>query len=141
MNIDGWKYYNHAAIPSVAICDDPDTSAVENGDIWKLDGSPIIARWTTDFDKIDGGEWWYIIKDTPLDISKLKAKRRYEINKGIKNFDVEQINPMDFKEELFYVQVEAFSAYPAKYRPTVEKESFFKELESWNDLIVLGTVF
>ena len=141
MKINGWKYYNHAAIPDLPPLVEPDTSPVENGDIWKLDGSPLLARWTTDFDRLDGGEWWYVIKDTPFDISLLKAKRRYEINKGIKNFDVRPIDPMQYKEELFSVQVAAFSAYPEKYRPTVDKHSFFESIDSWGKYTVLGAFY
>ena len=141
MQIDGWKYYNHAAIPTAPPHEDPDVTPIENGEIWKLDGSPLLARWTTEFDKIDNGNWWYVIKDTPFDISQLKAKKRYEINRGIKNFDVKLINVQEHKEELYSLQVAAFSAYPEKYRPTVHKEDFLKSLDSWNDCIVFGAFF
>ena len=42
-------------------------------------GVPLLARWTEDFDCGYETEWWYVIKDTPLDLSKLKKKRRYDI--------------------------------------------------------------
>lgn len=97
MTIKGWKYYNYAAIPENSPCEDPDVSVIESGEIWSLAGSPLLARWTTDFDKIDAGSWWYVIKDTPLDVSKLKAKKRYEINRGMKNFDVRPIDAKKYK--------------------------------------------
>ena len=141
MKISGWKYYNHAAIPNIPPNKSADTSAIENGEIWALDGSPLLARWTTDFDKLDYGEWWFVIKDTPFDISALRSKRRYVINKGLKNFDVRLINPTEYKEELFKVQTEAFSAYPKKYRPKVEREQFFAPVDSWSSHLVFGAFF
>ena len=141
MQIDGWKYYNHAAIPTVVPCEDPDVTPIRDESIWKLDGSPLLARWTTDFDKIDGGNWWYVIKDTPFDISQLKAKRRYEINRGVKFFEVKLINAREHKEALYNLQVAAFSGYPKKYRPTVDKDDFFRTLDSWDECIVFGSFF
>lgn len=97
-----------------------------------------MARWTTDFDCGFETNWWYVIKDTSFDMGRLKAKRRYEINKGIKNFEVKLITPTEYKESLYRVQVAAFSAYPAKYRPTVDKDSFIKNLDDWEGNVVFG---
>ena len=33
--IEGWRYYNHAAIPTTAPHEEPDTSSVVDGTIWK----------------------------------------------------------------------------------------------------------
>lgn len=139
MKINGWIYYNHAAIPSSAPHIEPDTTPIQNGDIWHIDGgTTLLARWTTDFDCEHETNWWHVIKDTPFDISQLKAKRRYEINKGIKNFDVLRIDPRDYKEALYQVQVTAYSAYPEKYRPTVNKERFFSGIDRWDRHTVFG---
>lgn len=101
----------------------------------------MLARWTSDWDCGYETNWWYVIKDTPLDISQLKAKRRYEINKGMKFFEVKQISPQKYAEELCQVQVAAFSAYPEKYRPHVEINSFVQEVAHWNDTIVFGAFY
>ena len=50
MDIQGWKYYNHAAIPTTPPHIEPDLTPIKDGTIWKIDGSPLLARWTTDFD-------------------------------------------------------------------------------------------
>lgn len=63
--------------------------------------------------------WWYVIKDTPFDIHVLKAKRRYEINKGLKNFDVRIINANDYAKELYKITKSAYLQYPDKYRPSI----------------------
>ena len=50
MKIDGWRYYNSAAVPTTPPNVDPCTEAVTSGEIWELDGNPILARWTSCFD-------------------------------------------------------------------------------------------
>ena len=138
MQIDGWKYYNHAAIPTTAPHEDVDVQPIADGTIWKMPGAPLLARWTTEFDCGYETNWWYVIKDTPFDINALKSKRRYEINKGTKNFDVKEIEATDYAEELYAVQISAFSAYPEKYRPTVNKGVFMSSVKQWNHYVCVG---
>ena len=38
--------------------------------------------------------------DHPFDIERLKAKHRYQIKQGIKNFDVREIALNDYKDTL-----------------------------------------
>lgn len=38
MQIDGWKYYNHAAIPTTAPHEIPNISPITDGSIWKSGG-------------------------------------------------------------------------------------------------------
>lgn len=138
MQIDGWKYYNHAAIPTTAPHEIPDISPITDGSVWKSRGAPLLARWTTEYDCGCETNWWYVIKDMPFDISALKAKRRYEINKGIKNFDVQEIDPTIYADELYNVQIAAYSAYPEKYRPSVNKEKFISSVQRWDSLVCIG---
>ena len=139
MNITDWKYYNHAAIPSIPPQEEPNLFPLENKSIWKMGGkTPLLARWTTEFDCGYETNWWYVVKDTPFDISILKAKRRYEVNKGIKYFHVQVIDPRDYKEELYSVQIAAFSAYPEKYRPTVDKQVLLSKIDKWEHYVVFG---
>lgn len=132
MKIEGWRYYNHAALPDtpphVMVNEEP----IKNGSIWDLSKSCYLARWITNFDCEEETNWWYILKDTPFEIEELKSKRRYEINKGKKNYRVEEIQPLDYKEEIYRVQVEAYSAYPEKYRPVVDKDILFEEMDRWD---------
>ena len=143
MQIDGWKYYNHAVIPTTAPHEMPDILPITDGSIWKIkgEGTPLLARWTTDFDCNYETNWWYVIKDTPFDMARLKAKRRYEINKGKRFFEVREIDPQKYKESIFAIQKEAYAVYPIKYRPTIEKESFFSSMDYWNQSTVLGAFF
>ena len=43
MQVEGWRYYNHAMIPTTAPHENADISAVENGDIWKIGGGHSTA--------------------------------------------------------------------------------------------------
>jgi len=38
MKVKGWKYYNHAAVPTTSPHEKVDTSAIENGQVWKIGG-------------------------------------------------------------------------------------------------------
>ena len=101
----------------------------------------LLARWTSEFDCGHETGWWYVVKDAPLNMDALKAKRRYEINKGLKNFEIRPIAPRDYPEELYRVRVAAYSAYPAKYRPAVDHDRFVQELTGWDDCLVYGAFF
>lgn len=136
--MQGWKYYNHAAVPIAAPHEEVDTTPVINGDIWKMTERPLLARWTSDFDTATETNWWYVVKDSPFDISALNAKRRYEINKGKKNFSVREFDPQNHKEEIFDIQIAAYSAYPAKYRPTIDKKTLFEDIDDWGPLVAIG---
>ena len=144
-NVDSlWIYYNHAMIPTTAPHEEPDLRIINDGSIWKRKERPILARWTTNFDCDCETDWWYVIKDTEFDISALKAKRRYEIKKGAKNFYVKRIEASNYCNELYEVQINAFSAYPKKYRPTVDKNAFIDDIKNnWDkgNILVYGAFF
>ena len=110
-----WKYYNHAMIPMAAPHEEIDVEP--NKKFWKDNKKALFARWTSEFDCGYETNWWYVIKDEPFDITTLKSSYRYKINKGIRNFDVRVINPIDYIDELLDIFIEAFASWPAKYRP------------------------
>lgn len=139
--MNAWTYYNHAMIPTGAPYEEINMEQLDSPTFWKENKTVLFARWITDFDCGCKTNWWYVIKDTTFDIHALKAKRRYEINKGIKNFDVRMIDPCDYAEELYGVQAAAFSAYPKKYRPTVDKENFMNGIYNWSECTVYGAFF
>lgn len=126
MSIKGWRYYNHAAIPTCAPHEEPDITPIIDGTIWKNLGKdiPLLARWTTDWDCGYETSWWYCIIDKPFNISKLNAKRRYEITKGIRNFSVKQISPNEYIEELFSCYLKALDGYDT--RQNVNKADFVR---------------
>lgn len=131
MKIEGWKYYIHAAIPDASPHETVDIAHIESGEIWKMDGKPLLARWTTDWECGMETNWWYVIKDSPFDISALKSKRRYEINKGNKNFEVKEIAPDAYAKEIYEVTVAAYETYPASYRPQISRDNFVQGIKKW----------
>lgn len=141
MRINGWKYYNHAAIPSTAPHEVPDLSPLTDGSIWNIEGrKPLLVRYTTDWDSKNHTNWWYVIKDSPFDISLLKTKRRYEITKAKRFFDVREIDPIEYVESLMKVHEKALMAYPAKYRPMFDKDLFKLDLMKWHEQVEKKTL-
>lgn len=142
MNVKGWRLYNHAAIPSIPPHENPDIRPIENKSIWRLgsSGEPLFARWTTEFDCGYETNWWYVIKDEPFDIKTLKSKKRYRVNKGVKNFEVRRIQANEYKEELYHISVEAYKTYPKKYRPSINHVEFISSIEKWK-YIVYGAFY
>lgn len=131
MNV-GWRYYNHALLPISAPNIEPDTAGIERGSFWKNDkGKAIMARWTSDYDCKHETEWWYVVKDDSYDISQLKSKRRYEINKGKKAFTVSVINAKEYIPEIIFILSKAYEEYPAHYRPIVQEEKVVQEIAGW----------
>ena len=124
-----WRYYNHGWISTLQPHETPDTQVFQTGELFKYGG--VLARYTTDFDCENQTGWWYIIKDTPYDISALNAKKRWTVKQGEKNFDVKIIEPLEYSKELFDVAVAAFSAYPKKYRPTLVYEEYCNDVNTW----------
>lgn len=137
--IEGWKYYNHAVIPTTAPHEKVNEEPLKNGEIWKIvGGKPLFARYSTDWDCKEETDWWYVIKDSPFDISELKSKRRYEINKGIKNFEVRKINQIMYANDICKIAFNVWKQYPSKYRPNITEENFINDIKKWNDVIVYG---
>lgn len=135
-----WQYYNHAMIPDIEPHEEPDVTCLKDENIWKFRGGgiPLLARWTTEFDCERETEWWYVIKDTPFDIGELKAKRRYEINKGKKNFEVRRVKASEYAEDLFKIQMKALASWPEKYRPAVDEQEFRSRVLTWDKAVVYG---
>ena len=134
-----WEYYNHALVPVLPPHIEPDVSWMKNQKKWKelADGKyALFARWITDFDCPEETGWWHCIKDTPFEISKISAKKRYEINKGVKYTEVRLIEPEQYAEQLAEVHCRAKLHYGEKFNYEEEKaelqEEFLKGAYSEN---------
>lgn len=93
----------------------------------------MFARWTSHWDCGTPTEWWWCIKDTPFDIQKISSNYRYKINKGNKHFDVHIIDAENYAEDIYQIQVAAFSAYPELYRPHINKSGVYSEVKKWKN--------
>lgn len=129
MKVDGWKYYNHAAITTTAPHEEPNLSAIEDGSVWKVgEGkSPMFARWTTGFDCDCETTFWYIIKEGPFDIETLATKARKHIRQSLKKVYVKKILVSEHLEELCAVHNRACQGY-AEFNGSFVDETHFLNL-------------
>ena len=112
MQIKGWKYYNHAAIPTCAPHEIPDMSPVLNGDIWKIDGGmPLFLKWTSEFDCGKETLYWYTVKDAPFSVEELSKSAKKHIRQAKNKCYVSKIDIGRNINELFRVYEEAFERY------------------------------
>lgn len=125
-----WSYYNHAIVPTTAPHETVDESMVDSKNFWKsVGGYPLLARWTTDFDCQEETDWWYIIKDKPFDFQDVDKRYQKQTRKGLKNFDVRIIDPIQYAEALYQVQVAAVSNYSGK-RPRIDHDEFVASMNA-----------
>lgn len=140
--VSGWQYYKGALLPRCAPDMPVDSAPVESGEIWNgVYKNAVFARWTSEFDCGYETQWWYVIKAEPFDLGALNAKKRYKINRGMRFFDVRRIDPLEYMEDIYRVQVEAYKDYPEKYRPTVDQEKLFSTIrQEWTkqNVMVFG---
>ena len=110
--IPGWKYYNHAAIPTCAPHEMPDLTPVEDGSIWHIEGKkPLLVRYTTDWDCGYDTGWWYLIREAPFNIEELSKNSRKHIRGSLKKNRVEKIDPLRYVDELYECYHQAFLKY------------------------------
>ena len=131
MSVQGWKYYNHAMVPDGRPDQEPELTPVENGEIWSNvhgGGTPLLARWTTDWDCGYETNWWYCIKDTPVILENLGKQARKDIRKGLKNCTVRIIECLRFSEQLYECYEQAWLHYKNVGEPT-SKEAFIRNCE------------
>lgn len=131
MIIDGWRYYNRAAIPTSAPHIKPDLTPVNNRDIWKLDGKPLFAIWTDNFDCGYETEWWYTIQDCPYELESVSSKVRKKINTGLRNFDCRKIDPKEYADKMADVAFADWASYPKAYRPNRSREQVVETYRNW----------
>lgn len=132
MIIEGWKYYNHSAIPTSAPHEKVNLLAIKSGRIWNIEGKkPLLARWISDFDCGYETEWWYIIKDNSTTLEQCKKKVRKEIRRANEKIDIRVINPEEYEEDIKRVYHAAVSNYEKPDVPLYLKQIKKVENEEW----------
>lgn len=126
---EGWKYYKHALIPTCAPHEKINNDISFDKKFWKSNKGILFARYTTDFDYGKETQWWYCIKDTPINLEDMKAKKRYEITRGLKNFDVKKIDPVKYGEQLFICFNKAAERYQGYSNSNRDKERFVEGIK------------
>ena len=128
MENSGWRYYNHAIIPNCAPHEKVDTTLIDNEKIWDISKKALLVRYTTDFDCGYETNWWHCIKDTPIDLESMKAKKRYRINKGLSNVEVKKVSAKDYADEIYECFEKALERYEGK-KNSSNRESFVNSLK------------
>lgn len=146
MDSSKWKYYKHSLIPTTPPHEPVLTDDIEDGTIWKKYKKAgmrvLFARWTSDWDCGRETSWWYVIKDEPFDPAQLKSKRRYEINKGLRYFEVSELDCKAVKEEIFNVRVAAQRGYGRESQTPIDKAKLFKNIDNkWDYYKAYGARF
>ena len=137
MKINGWKYYNHAAIPSTAPHESVNMEPLIDGDIWKVGGYPLLARWHTDWDCGYKTNWWFCIRDGEFSLEKLGSTQRKHIRQSLKhNTIVKTMVEDSIIDELYRIYTEAVSHYSLADNIQC-KDSFVKGLMARKSKIVL----
>lgn len=136
---NGWKYYNHAMIPTCAPHEEVNIESLKDRSVWEK--GALLARWTSNFDCDYKTEFWYCIKDDIFDIQKLKSKRRYEITKGQRNFSCKKILAKDYVDEIIDILIESAKEYPAKYRNEIDYRKMCQRIPLWNERFVVYGAF
>ncbi len=86
-------------------------------------GTPLLARWHSDWDCGYETNWWYIVCYTPFEFERLSRKSRKNIRKALENCKVKKVNPCDCVEDLWRVFQEATERY-SNFAQTTTRDSF-----------------
>ncbi len=140
--MESWRFNNISVMPACVPHKVPNLEIAKNGKLFKRYKKAMLIQWVTDFDCGYETNWWYTIKDTPFDITELKSKRRYEINKGNKFFDVRIISSKEYAEEIYAAHIKSLNGYIKKRVP--EHDAFIQSLINWSNathLTLYGAFF
>lgn len=129
-----WRVYQGALMPKTAPHLPPRSEQLSRW--YLLKNGILFARWEDNFDCGYETEWYHVIKDDKLDITKLNSNRRYKITKGRKNFYTKVIDPKEYAESIFRVAQEAYKTYPLKYRPRIKKGDFIANIKERTNIFI-----
>lgn len=130
--IQGWRYYNHAVVPTTVPHKSVDTTSIENGIIWKEFPKAILARWTTDFDSETETDWWYIIRDGVYSVEDFSSHHKKHIRQAMKKCYVQRINAHEMVEDVLRVHLEAIARYK-NYDTKIDKDAFISTVKAEED--------
>ncbi|HCG35486.1 MAG TPA: hypothetical protein DER23_03985 [Clostridiales bacterium] len=126
----GWNYHHHAMLCAQWPHEEADLTQLRDGSIWKVKEKPLFSRWTSDFDCGYETEWWFCICSAVLDLSKLNAKKRYEITRGNRLYDTRPMTEEDILSA-YEVYLESLQGYDSPPKP-ISGEKF----HSWCDRVL-----
>jgi hypothetical protein len=117
-----WRRYNKTLITNVAphyVIKD----SVSDIKVLVKKSKVFLARWTTDFDKSNKTEFWYVINDLNSGIDDYSTNTRSKIRRGLKKLEVKMITKADILNSGYIVYKKSFSRYRSFHKP-LDKSSF-----------------
>ncbi len=130
-----FKIYNNCLISNLAPHEVPNVRNIE-AELKKT--GCYLARWTDHYNQIEENgskEWWYLIRSGDWNLSKLKSHDRNEINKGIRNFKCQFINPQKYLRDLYLVYTSATKEYSSLSNSCIDYDEFVKGMNK-RDLVI-----
>lgn len=123
-----WRRHHGALIPLTMPHAIPSVSVWEGVRLTIRHRAPFV-RWEEDFDHLESGEWWHVIKDCDEDLSELSSNTRSKVRRGLKRFKAEEVTRDSIMLEGYEVYRAAFDRYetfeamftPSGFRQAVEK--------------------
>lgn len=125
--INGWRYYNHAMVPTIAPHEEINLESVTSGMLWKDKSNPLFVIWTSDWNCVNETNWWYVIRESPFNFSELSTSSRRNIRKALRNCRVEIIDPTQYGESLWRVYNETIRRYE-NFNFRITKIDFLNQL-------------
>jgi hypothetical protein len=100
-----------------------------------------MARYTTDFDCKFETPWYYVVRDSPIDLKELGGTNRYNINHGFKYFYVKNIdNNIENVNELYRIYKKASERY-ANFVAVDEHDFINNTMNSFETNVYYGVYY
>ncbi len=104
-------------------------SAVEMHEVLKHKRGGNMLRNTFDWDVSEETSFWYVIKDTFGGLEELSSKKRNQVKKSLKTYDVRRVTPEEILEIGLPIYNAAIESYKVKI-DTITKEQFEGRIQS-----------
>lgn len=134
-----WRRVHGAVIPHEMPHVGVDVSSEEARKV-RAQSSSLLVRWNNGFDLPDATDWWYVIKDSDPELSRLSKKVRYQVRQGLKAFSVRRCERAVILDAGYPVYVAAFERYET-FEPVYTRAQFESAIRSMPDEIEFWGVF
>lgn len=128
INAVQWFSYNGALLPKTPPHHNIELTKNEQHNLLAT-YNPYFIRWTSHFDTLDETSFWYILKDSPEELSEYSSKIRNQIKKGLRLCRIEKTDSSTIINEGYVVYKAAFDHYQTLQKP-LNREDFQRSLTS-----------
>ena len=132
-----WKLYNNMIVPTGEPHINIEIEKKTINELWKKYPRAILIRYTSNWDKQEESEWYYIIKDKATELSELGKSARNQVRKGLKNFEIRKIDLDANYDAIYEVYVRACERYDSYHVRTKDdyysfiKSQYIEDVDIW----------